>query len=508
MGIFSNTWNSVIGKLPQNGAWNKPFYSQWTDKTIDYTKNDYDLYRSLYYGVSISGKAKDMLMGALFAKPIVNTTAGFAMGDLFTIETDNKKVEQSVNDWLDKNASIILNFVIHGIRDGDSYLYVDEYGNLEEIDAKQVTAIIDPQSGLLVGYDVEERYEITDKNNNKTKYVTVKQYRTDSVKYTQYLDSAPERNNGTVIYSRVYTVDGAVEPVENQEFYEGELLPRPLPIIHFANDIEPRSVYGNSELLNCLMGFRNYHAVISNATKGVINSANPIPIIKGVKDASAVARQSNTGETEDTDKLDWSPDTILFMENPEADAKYIQANGFMGDTGQLLEYYFMLIVEASETPEFIFGTAVSSSKASVSEQMPTVIQKATRKRAQLEIVFKKLVDSFIDRRIRMSDVTYLPLKNKEYEIAIVYPDIVSEDKQMTLETVRFLNGEGILSDETTMSLLLSDKIPDVSEELDKARKDNEERMPAIGAVPQETGRLQQELNATEEPNKEPLGNER
>lgn len=497
MGLFSNTWRAVTGKVSETGVFGQAFKaSLFKDVTIDYTRNDYDLYRSLYYGVSIGGKAQDMLIGAMFAKPIVNTTAGFAMGEGISVNLDEKysETQQKINDWIEDNSSTIQSFVIHGLRDGDSYLYIDEYGNLEEFDAKTVTPVIDPMSGLLIGYDVEERYETVDSNNNKEKIVVVKQYRTDSVKYTQYPDNQAERKNGTVIYNKVYTVDGAITPTEGQDIYQGDLAPRPLPIIHFANDVEPRSIYGNSELLNCLMGIRNYHAIVANATKGVINNANPIPVMKGVKNAEQIAKQSNKGETEDTDRINWSPDTILFLENPESDAKYIQANGFMDDTGKLLEYYFSLIVEASETPEFVFGTAVKSSLASVSEQAPVVAQKATRKRQQLLNPFTQMVESYVDRKIRMSDPLFLKLKNESYDIEIAFPDIINEDKTMTLNTVKYLNEAGILSDETALELLLSEKINDPKEELDKARKDNEEQAPNIGAVPTEPNRLQAELN--------------
>jgi hypothetical protein len=501
MGLFSNTWRAVTGKVSETGVFGQAFKnSLFNDVTIDYTRNDYDLYRSLYYGVSINGKAQDMLIGAMFAKPIINTTAGFAMGEGISVNLDDSysDTQQKINDWIEDNSSTIQSFVIHGLRDGDSYLYIDEYGNLEELDAKTVTPVIDPLSGLLIGYDVEERYETVDSSNNKQKIVLVKQYRTDSVKYTQYPDNQTKRENGTVIYSKVYTVDGAITPTEGADIYQGDLSPRPLPIIHFANDVEPRSIYGNSELLNCLMGIRNYHAIVANATKGVINNANPIPVMKGVKNAEAIARQSNKGETEDTDKINWSPDTILFLENPESDAKYIQANGFMDDTGKLLEYYFALIVEASETPEFVFGTAVKSSLASVSEQAPVVAQKATRKRQQLLNPFTQMIESFVDRKIRMSDPVFLKLKNQDYDIEIAFPDIINEDKTMTLNTVKYLNEAGILSDETTLELLLTDKIKDPKEELDKAREDNEAQAPKLGAVPSQPNRLQDELNANQQ----------
>jgi hypothetical protein len=49
-----------------------------------------------------------------------------------------------------------------------------------------------------------------------------------------------------------------------------------------------------------------------------------------------------------------------------------------------LELILYCIVDVSETPEFAFGTAVQSSKASVSEQMVPLARKIRRKRGQFE----------------------------------------------------------------------------------------------------------------------------
>ena len=210
MGVFSNTWRAVTGKISESGVWSRyrP-YSLFEDKAIDYTRNDYDLYESIYDGVSIAGKAQDMTMGAMFAKPIVNSTVGFMLGTGFSIKLDGQdKSEQAINDWINENFSTIQQFVLHGVRGGDSYLYIDEYGNPEELDPNTVTVVLDPMSGTLIGYDIEEKYTLQTPEGQKTNYVVVKNYRTDSVKYTRYLDNATDRKNGEILYHIVYTTEG------------------------------------------------------------------------------------------------------------------------------------------------------------------------------------------------------------------------------------------------------------------------------------------------------------
>lgn len=508
MGIFSNTWQAITGKLPDYNVWgrNQTAFSS-TDKTIDYTRNDYDLYRSLYYNVSINGKAKDMLGGAAFVSPIINTTVGFALGLGYTAVLQNEKyfdVENDINTWLRKNETIIYNTIKHGFRDGDAYFYIDEFGNLDELDPATVTVVTEPVSGDVIGYNVLETYDLAKNSSQKDQRTILKEYRKNSTRYTEFKTSEFKTDSakGNVLFYQVYTTNGTVTPTENQMFYEEELVDRPLPIIHFAHEQEPRQVYGNSELLKLLVGLRNYSAVLSNATKGVIYNSNPIPYMSGVKDSSQVARQSNSGESEDVDKVNWSPDSIIFLENPESSAGYIQANGFMADAGQLLEYYFYLMIEASETPEFVFGTAVASSKASVSEQMPIVIQKATRNRNNISNCLQALIIAYIDKKIRLSDTLFLPLKKNLPEVTISYPDIIDEDRNLTLETVKYLLDSGLLSDKTALSVLMGSKIDEVDKELEQAKKDTDTKIEKSNVMPEQPDRLQDEIDANKEENNE------
>ena len=260
MATFGESFfRTIRGKVGQGFFSRNLTNSLWgKSTTIDYVRNDYDLYRSLYFGASINGKGRDMQTGAMFAKAIVNSAAGFAIGDGFKISMDEKhaKVEQKINDWIEGNRSAILDVVRHQMRDGDAYLYVDEYGTIDEFDAKNVDVMLDPMTGEVIGYDINEIYEEVTPEGVKQKWNMLRQYRTDSIRYLKFKDN--QREQAEVIYNRVFTSEGAVEPTENQQYFVDDIIPRALPVVHFANDPEPRAVYGNSELLNCLTGIQIY----------------------------------------------------------------------------------------------------------------------------------------------------------------------------------------------------------------------------------------------------------
>jgi hypothetical protein len=461
--------------------WSKRSSLYGTKTTVNYARNDYDLFRSIYWASCIEGKGGEYLLAAGLGKPIVNSAIAFALGLGFTVgvsikgtdttERDQTAAEQ-LNEWIRLHQAEIYDWGKHAYRDGDAYLYIDELGDLDELDAKNVTVMLDVLSSQVVGYDVEELVEErTPGQPRTTKYKILKEYRTDSVRFTKFDDNG---NNLGVFFEQVFTVDGTVTPTENQEFIENELVDRQLPVIHFANDPEPRAIYGNSEYQNLLIYFRKYHDVLENGTKGVIYNSTPIPWLKGVKDTQATAENSSKGQntsSEDRGKVTWDQDSIIFLSGDNSGAGFLQADGIMTDVSSLLEKYFYMIVEASETPEFVFGAAVQSSKASTETQLPVLLQKAQRKRTQMEGILGQLIKSYIDRQIRLSNPVFLQYKDKEIDIIINWPELESEDREIILKAVQLGLDNQLLSDRTALRIALGDKVDNIDEEIEAAHAD-------------------------------------
>lgn len=469
--------------------------------TVDYTRNDYALSRSMYYGSVIDSNkdARNMILGSAFARPIINTAAAFAIGLGFTVaisikdQDEDENASSEANAWIDTNIATIYDWVTHGYRDGDSYIYVDELGHTEEFDAKDVEIKLDTVTGEIVGFDITEVVEEDNPDTHRTtKYKIVKMFRRNSIRFDKY-----DEHDKFVetVFERVFTINGTITPTENQEFYEGELLDRALPIVHLANDQEPRAIYGNSEIQNVYIYMKQYHNVLDHSTRGVIYNATPIPVFKGVTNVSATEDDSNDpdAEGEDKGKLSWGQDSAIYLDG-QGDAKFLQADGIMDDTSKLLNMYFNLVVEASETPEYVFGTAVQSSKASTETQTPVLLQKTERKRTKLIGVLTNLVKAYIDRQIRLSNPTFTKFKDKEIEVGITFPELATEDKKLTLEIVQFCLEQGLITEETALTLTLDDKIKDVSEELEAARKEAEESAKRNNVLPEQSSRVEGLIN--------------
>lgn len=525
MGIFDRFFNGTVSEMTSDGTEGKrrdemPYgaqlYTPFQPPTVDYRRNNYDLFRAIYHGSRYNGEGEDYLMSASLAKPIINSSAAFALGTGFDTEItvvgqeeqspQVEKAQDAVNKWLKQNKNEIFDVYRHSLRDGDSYAYVNETGQLDEFDAKNVTVVLDDTTGDVIGYDVEEVYEkYKEKQEGRTEtYRIVKKYRKDGIEYLRY-DKTGQTEKGKTVYKALFTEDEGLVVIDNPDQQtdtpDFTLTQRALPVIHFANEREPRAIYGNSEFQNLLVSMQWYHKAMTQAGYGVMYNSTPIFALKNVTDISKTVKQSNSN-TDDDDKrktskrLTWGQNKILYLNGDNADAKFIQTDDFMNDVAKFLELQFYLILEGSETPEFVFGAAVQSSKASTETQVPVMLQKAERKRTQLDRPLQNLIRAYIDRRIYLGDATFLPLDGKQIEITLSFPDLVSEDRKLTLDIIKYLHDSGMVTDKTTLEQLMGAKIADPEQEITEAREETEATNEQNRLYDEEAARLKAELDAS------------
>ncbi len=167
----------------------------------------------------------------------------------------------------------------------------------------------------------------------------------------------------------------------------------------------------------------------------------------------------------------------------------------MENTGKLLEYLFFCIVQASETPEFVFGTAVNSSRASVSEQMPIVAMKAERKRKQMRGPLLDLIGLYLFRQQQLSNPAFFSLTDLEAQLEIEFPAIINEDRKLNSDIVGLLLSEGIISSPRSLEILLDMGADEAKVEVERALKDGRERLEAAGG---NDNRLNRELDGENE----------
>lgn len=167
-----------------------------------------------------------------------------------------------------------------------------------------------------------------------------------------------------------------------------------VPAVCLQNENSTNELHGRSELEPLEPYMRFYHDVMLHAgSASALHSTAKLTI--RVRDLDRFL-QSNFTDAEIADgRLRFRDKDVLFFDAGEPDlsgmgqghaegAEIIQAQAPLGDTNTLLEYIFLNIVDVSEVPEWAFGGAIASSKASVTEQSAPLIHKVKRKRTSVE----------------------------------------------------------------------------------------------------------------------------
>lgn len=463
--------------------------------TFDVSRTSYALARAIFYANTYADKktgityGADYLLGAPFGKPIVNISAGFAIGSPVRIlESDTKTDEEiksgttnknntdpnaaeitvkpvnptiaNVNQWLEENRNLLFLLSRNSFRDGDSFVVMDDDGTTTEIPPEDIDIITNPNNPQLIdGYDIWSSFP--DPNKQGAENITY----VDEIRRTYRRRMQVDKTGNRV------EVVGTLNDYRNA--IDGGLEERQLPVVHFANEKEGRMLYGISEFQNLYFLMANYHAVLAAAIKGNIYNSTAVPVIQGVKNMNQFLTQNFTQDADGKYILNWDSQKMLVV-GDGGSVQILQADGTAADAQTLLNILFWLISQSSETPEFAFGTAVASSKASVSEQTPMLIKKAIRKQGQLEEPIRRLIDLYIERMSRLDSENYVA----DTQYTIDMPDILDEDLNINIQIVNALLEKGIITEETAMTMLNIGKyVKNLDEELKKAHAQADARNP-------------------------------
>ena len=464
-------------------------YSLFSDKpiTIDKSKVDYNLMKSIYWAtpMTIEGKTygEDYFLGAVFAKPIVNAAAAFVIGDIPTIAFDSEQesileAEMILNiDFRDIKAEI-MEWVKGAYWAGDGYIIFED-GVPRSLDPGIVEKIVDNRTGDVLGYDLN--FVVSEEQDNETNKKI--NYRTEIRKTSEV----------------TYRIEDDNETVEREEQFGEE---QPFRIISYHNEPDPMAVYGNSEFQSCLHLFARYHALEEGSIKNVIYNSAPTPVFENIENIAQFMQINGTlnAETGQYD-LNWNKEKII-LGGTGFHAEMMSASNIATDAGLLMNILFWQICQSSETPEFVFGTAVQSSKASVSEQMPIMVKKAERKQAQLTKPLRELIDYMI-----WFNPEYAILSGVDYNVD--FNPITTKDLAVNLNIAVGLLNAGVITKETAAKLCeIDEMVPDIKAEVAMATKEYDKEMKAAavysmpaGANPNDGGTADTKTNQTNQENK-------
>lgn len=387
---------------------------------LNSSKVDYTLARELYHNTN-----DDYKLGAGFAKPIINTLAGFMGAPHFKCADEG--VQEVVDDYTEAWLSRMMRTQQLSLRDGDCYamllnlegndpLYPEYKGSRLDyilIPPEQMTDIIlDPLTGYPVKYIRQYKDKWKDDGGTEREYQVKQEISKEGVEITVSGDTPAEVVSKWVDWNWGF-----------------------IPIEHFKNEAEESEKFGSSELEAVEPYLKAYHDVMLHALQGSKMHSTPRLKLKLANVAEFI--KNNFGQDTldainkgDQANVDLTGHELVLLQS-EDDAEFIEVTSATGNAEGLLQLLFYCIVDVSEVPEFAFGVHTPSSHASVTEQMPILIRRVARKREQVTENWQRVV------RMILAITSMAKSKSfASYKVDIGWDEVVERNEKEFAETIK------------------------------------------------------------------------
>jgi len=363
------------GRLPNRAV---PFAS---DYRLDSSVVDVTLARALF-----NNNEPRYKLGAGFARAAINVPTGFMGIPILKTDTEG---ESEAQDWLNRllpqwSGSILA---IHKATyiDGETLVRIRPANR-----SPAYAALFGPTDrDLELSYEPSESFEVIHAEEDMGAIAAFR------VKHLFYVEEG-----GTTVEKYLWeTITADSVKLEYQDGYRptrefGNRLGF-VPAVHIKNEAARHELRGRSELEPLEPYLKFYNDVMLHAgSASQLHSTAKLTV--RVQDVERFLANNFTDAEIADGRLRFRDKDVLFFETgaPEIGvtgaaayqegADIIQAQAPLGDTNTLLEYIFLNIVDVSEVPEWAFGGAIASSKASVTEQSAPLIHKVNRKRSLFE----------------------------------------------------------------------------------------------------------------------------
>lgn len=404
--IFS-TWSLNIKSF---------FIKAWK---LDSSEVDAALARALYDNTDDRYK-----LGAGFCRRVINAKSGF-MGIPAFISED-PEAQKELDEFFGGNTSAMGQVHKKALIEGDcivritreeteNALYPETKAHLvfNIIPKEQLDGIIrDPITRQPIQYAFSYTNEWYDDNGNLKRT------------YIKEIISATKR----IIQQEGDLIPGLPAEEDNNWGF--------IPIIHFKNEADETREYGQSDLEPIEPFLKAYHDLLFNALQASHMHSTPRLKFK-LKDVAAflqnnfgIANPREFAEKGGTITLDGKE---FFIFGDGEDAGFIEVQSPSSGINDLLKFLFYCIVDASETPEFMFGVHTPSALSSVKEQMPAFIRTITRKRQNFTDAWQRLARIVLAMKAQASGKQFTT-----YATSLEWDEVDPRDEKEFAETLNYL----------------------------------------------------------------------
>lgn len=463
----------IIGRTTHGGAQASLIKSRARVKTVDDTVPDYEFYDWLR-----RGKSRGYALGSLFAKRIENIYASWVMGDgvIVTLkeggDADNPDdprtyTDGKLTDFITEELTTLIEVERDKFGLGDQYIVVNVDGTLSVPSPDTVTVEHNP-----FDYRDIEVVEITTKLDE---VVIIDRYEKTRRVVTMRRNNAPEQS------------------VTFQNLFDGEI-----PVVHVTFGMSANETSGHSVHEQLVPLYDQYDEVIFKQLDGVKLIGSPMLAIQGLDDLTGVVNLNEPettttygdkdGAEVDRQQLNIDENAVLLIGKGGQALFVAPPTGFTADTQQALKTLFLLLLDHTGIPEFIWGNEISSGRSSTEVQMEQWGRDVTGMRRFDEKWVKRLCSLWLKTQ-SLTDPSIVT-----DDLSASWPELQNDDAQLILEQLKFAAENSLLTHEALLELLelvdnAAEAVEEAKEEADARREEEfpEGTTAAFGARLEEGG---------------------
>lgn len=425
----------------------------------DYTQADY-----AFWDKAWRGQAKGLEVSGLFLKPLYSRITSWVMREApeWALPNPNEEpwiddLQGALNDWMSGAHAHITRAYETSLALADCYVVINSDLTMTIVPPQVVEPIVaDDDYSQVIGWRITERFDHPTQIG-KFQVVTDEYYADERIRRVS--------NNGTETVQRFRNLIGRI------------------PVIHVPNRQSIDEMFGRTEGHALLPLLHRYGSVLDAGLEGNLKQGRPTPVIEGIdvqmmqwfweRYGRTETQTLSDGTVEETEVLDFDADKLL---TSPGNFKYAQPGPFAGETEKLLGLLFYILVQHSEMPEFAWGVAIASSKASASEQLAPFVRFLEKKRGLAQDWLTELA------RVALGYLALIASRDaKALKPAIAWKPLTDDDAQIVLDSLKLARAESAIDRETLLRMLPI-RIKDAAAAVAAADAEAEARQDAFDAA--------------------------
>jgi len=446
--------SELIGRYVLGSAQTTLYKSRSYVKTYDQTRPDYEFWDKLR-----RCKAKGYTLSGLFCERIENIFATWVLGQGVVIslaesgdpgnENDPRNLtDQAIADFLEQNADTLLDVFRDKLGLGDQWIIVNADGSL---------SIPSPDT-------VEPEWNPLDYRQLVVVTVTTKtDTQTIEDRYTAFDRMVTTREGGQVVSEMTF---------EN-------LIGR-LPVVHVPHMRSANETYGHPIHEELRPLYDQYDDLIFKQLDGAKLLGNPIPVFEGMEDISQVIDQNAPAEYDtyyDKDgneithtQLTLDQNSVMLVGKGGSFKFAGPTVGFTEDTKAALKSLFLLLLDHTGIPEFIWGGELTSSRSTAETQMDQWVRDIKGRQVENAGWLRDVTEVWLQTTVLTEPLVVDAL-------TVEWPEVIPQDVRTLLDKLTFAADRNLITDHTALTLL--DIVPNPDQEAQDAQAEADERREAL-----------------------------